>query len=37
MTAHLRALRDETAGELCNHHVPPSNCLACVRETEEDA
>lgn len=32
--AHLRALRDETAGELCSHGVPPSNCMACERREE---
>lgn len=39
MIAHLRALRDETAADLCSHHVPPSNCLACMtarRETEPE-
>lgn len=33
--AHLRALRDETAGELCSHGMPLTNCLA-HRETETE-
>lgn len=33
--AHLRALRDETAGELCTHGVKASNCLDHLRRTEE--
>lgn len=35
--AHLRALRDEKADELCRHNIPPSNCGCGREETEEDA
>lgn len=34
--AHLRTLRDQTTAELCNHHVPLTNCLACKRNDQPD-
>lgn len=35
--ARLRVIHDETAAELCSHHVSRANCLECRRPTEGES